>query len=153
MSFPERKRLPHLPPIQRHNQAIVLFVTVCVKDRQSLLADDTAHATLMETWREITNWRVGDYVILPDHAHLFCTPGEWHPPNIQQWVKYWKRVAGHKYAPFKNNGQAECWDTQIRDLAHYDEKLSYVRMNPVRKGLVNMPDAWPYQGRIHEIQW
>jgi putative transposase len=150
---PERKRLPHFPPVQHHAHPVVLFVTVCMKARQPLLSNEIAHTALIATWRDITNWHVGDYVIMPDHAHLFCVPGELNPPNVQQWVKYWKRVAGHKHTPFKNNWQDDCWDTQIRDLAHYDEKLSYVRMNPVRKGLASTPQEWPYQGRLHEIRW
>ncbi len=41
----------------------------------------------------------------------------------------------------------------MRDRKHYDEKLSYVRMNPVRKGLVQNPPDWPFQGEIHPIIW
>jgi putative transposase len=149
--YPSRKRLPHIPPMERHNAPIVLFVTVCMRNRQHMLANEASCNALLQTWREVTNWRVGDYMIMPDHAHFFCVPGEIHPPNIQQWTKYWKRVAGRKHERFKNNWQDDCWDTQIRDLDHYNEKLAYVRMNPARKGLVTEPDAWPYQGRIFEI--
>ncbi|MBU0677427.1 MAG: hypothetical protein KJ626_04855 [Verrucomicrobia bacterium] len=46
-----------------------------------------------------------------------------------------------------------CWDTQIRDRTHYDEKIAYVRMNPVRKGLVRDPDEWVYQGTIMPVRW
>jgi hypothetical protein len=28
-----------------------------------------------------------------------------------------------------------------------------VRENPLRKGLVLNPDDWPFQGRVHDIQW
>jgi REP element-mobilizing transposase RayT len=54
--------------------------------------------------------------------------------------------------PFKL-WQRDFWDTQMRSRAHYEEKLSYVRMNPVRKELVKTPEEWPYQGVIHEIRW
>jgi putative transposase len=48
--------------------------------------------------------------------------------------------------------QRDFWDTQMRDREHYDEKLAYVRMNPVRKGLVATPEEWPYQGVVHPIK-
>jgi hypothetical protein len=41
----------------------------------------------------------------------------------------------------------------MRDLAHYDEKLSYVRQNPVRKGLVADWQSWPYRGQVNQLGW
>jgi hypothetical protein len=34
-----------------------------------------------------------------------------------------------------------------------EEKLAYVRENPLRKNLVKNPDDWPFQGRVHDVQW
>ena len=49
--------------------------------------------------------------------------------------------------------QRDFWDTQIRSRMHYDEKWSYVRMNPMRKGLVQVPDHWPFQGEVYPLAW
>jgi REP element-mobilizing transposase RayT len=49
--------------------------------------------------------------------------------------------------------QDGCWDTQLRKGENYGEKWQYVRNNPVRKGLVNSPDDWPWQGEIHVLEW
>lgn len=49
--------------------------------------------------------------------------------------------------------QRDFWDTQMRNRRHYDEKLAYVRMNPVRKGLCRTPEAWPYRGAVFPIKW
>ncbi len=49
--------------------------------------------------------------------------------------------------------QRDFWDTQLRDIRHYDDKWHYVRNNPVRKGLVANVDAWPYQGCLNELMW
>ncbi len=54
--------------------------------------------------------------------------------------------------PFKL-WQRDYWDTQMRSREHYDEKLSYVRLNPVRKALVATPEEWPYQGNIYDVHW
>ncbi len=49
--------------------------------------------------------------------------------------------------------QRDFWDTQMRTKEHYEEKLFYVRMNPVRKGLVHDLDSWSYQGVVFPIAW
>ena len=41
----------------------------------------------------------------------------------------------------------------MRDRAHYEEKLSYVRLNPVRKGLVANWEEWPYRGKVFDLEW
>ena len=108
---------------------------------------------------------------MPDHIHLFCAPGSVPPPGLKRWVTYWKSRISQQWsiADYDSTGGArsvvpssECppeiwqrdfWDTQIRSLAHYDEKLSYVRDNPVRRGLVQVREDWPYQGEIFKIGW
>ena len=49
--------------------------------------------------------------------------------------------------------QDGCWDTQMRTGAQYEEKWQYIRNNPVRKGLVENADDWPYQGVMNELVW
>ena len=60
------------------------------------------------------------------------------PPENRKQVKLWQR---------------DFWDTQIRSRTHYDEKWSYVRMNPVRQGLAQTPDDWPFQGEMFPLAW
>ena len=36
---------------------------------------------------------------------------------------------------------------------HYDEKWSYVRMNPVRRGLAYASEEWPFQGEVFPLAW
>ena len=68
-------------------------------------------------------------------------------------MRYWKRLAGEVCPELVGRWQKDCWDTQMRDLDHYTEKLSYVRMNPVRGGLAQEPEDWPHRGRLCEIRW
>lgn len=49
--------------------------------------------------------------------------------------------------------QSDCWDTQVRSGTHYAEKWEYVRNNPMRAGLVNTPEDWPWQGEINVLRW
>jgi putative transposase len=152
-ALPTRKKPAHPPPIERHNEPIVVFVTVRVNDLALNLATPRCHAALRESWARSTAWRVGGYTIMPDHVHLFCVPGVLPSTSIKLWVKFWKgqfkRVMGLDRTIWQRDG----WDTQMRNHAHYVEKRSYVRQNTVRRGLAVNAEDWPYQGEMHVIQW
>jgi putative transposase len=152
-SLPIRKYPTHVPPVERFNTPIVLFLTVCIDQHHSRLADTKAHEVLDAIWRAATAWRVSDYLIMPDHVHLFCTPGQNPPTPLKDWVAYWKRMSCRSLQGTPPFWQRSFWDTQMRNAEHYAEKLSYVRMNPVRKGLVAKAECWPYQGRVFELRW
>ena len=144
---------PHFAPVRRHNQPIILHVTVTVDGRDAILANDRVHNVLAEAWRQADLWRVGEYVIMPDHVHFFCSPGTADGYPVRRWVGYWKRIAGNMDETLKRRFQEDCWDTQMRDRDHYEEKLSYVRQNPVRKELVGAWQTWPYRGHVNELVW
>jgi hypothetical protein len=53
----------------------ILFCTVCTKDRRTWLANAEVAATLERIWRtEARAWITGRWLLMPDHAHFFCTP-------------------------------------------------------------------------------
>jgi putative transposase len=90
---------------------------------------------------------------MPDHVHFFCAPGIPDFPPVRRWVGYWKRMVGENEPRLKSVFLADCWDTQMRNCAHYEEILSYVLRNPERKGLVSNGEAWPFQGKIFDLAW
>jgi REP-associated tyrosine transposase len=49
--------------------------------------------------------------------------------------------------------QREHWDRRFRSSESYASKWKYVRRNPVRYGLCEHPDDWPYQGELNILQW
>ena len=167
-----RKRPAHHPPVENFNQPVIVEVTVCAKDRRPRFARDDVHALCREVWSKALNWRVGVYVIMPDHIHLFCAPGAMPVPSLKGWVEYWKSIISQRWpggprpvatgekgadgtepVPPGKLWQRDCWDTQMRSRQHYDEKASYVRMNPVRQGLVANCSEWPYQGKVFDLRW
>ncbi|MFH0981711.1 MAG: hypothetical protein V2A79_09250 [Planctomycetota bacterium] len=152
-ALPKRKRPAHPPPVDRRNDPTVIMVTVCARKRMSCLANDAVHNALLSAWERAQEWSVGYYLIMPDHVHLFCAPGSFTPVGIKFWTKKWKGLASIKLGPKTWHWLPDCWDTQMRDYAHYVEKVEYVRRNPVRRGLVARHEEWPYQGEIHRIRW
>ena len=143
-----RKHPVHLASRERFNTPIIVFVTVCTKQRKQVLANEESHQLLREAWTLKTSWIVGRYVIMPDHIHLFCAPGTLPPVPLPPWVKSWKSHAARFWrkpqeAPI---WQRHFWDTQLRRGENYAQKWEYFLQNPVRAGLVDRAEDWRYQG-------
>lgn len=66
----------------------LVFVTVGTKYRKPWLATKEYQRLLTEVWSSATYWRVGRYVIMPDHVHFFAAPFQ---PDFafENWMKYW----------------------------------------------------------------
>ncbi len=151
--FSSRKHPVHMPFVEKHNQPVILHVTVCSYQRKPVLASMRVHETLVRVWSETTQYRTGCYMIMPDHIHLFCSPAVHEAESIGQWVRYWKRSASTQLSDLKPLWQRDCWDTQLRCVSHYREKWDYVRDNPVRKEYVKHSDEWSFQGCLNELCW
>jgi putative transposase len=66
-----RKRPVHLPPIEDHTTPVIVYVTVCTKDRKKILGDPIIRDCLHQAWQTNTSWLVGKYLIMPDHVICF----------------------------------------------------------------------------------
>jgi len=97
MDFFDRKRPVHIHPIGRDNIPIILFLTVCSKDKQKKFNNSIFHDAVRKAWIKADAWKTGYYMIMPDHVHWFCTPGRFPIYNLKQWIKYWKRVVTINY--------------------------------------------------------
>jgi REP element-mobilizing transposase RayT len=168
-TLPSRKHPAHPPVVEAFNRSVIIFVTVCTKDRHCVLANAFMHELLRRAWESADRWTVGRYVVMPDHTHLFCAPGTWPPTSIKKWVEYWKGCVSRElkgHGPLAEYGRGEtrpstpdslwqrdCWDTQLRRGESYHAKWEYVRFNPVRADLCGLPNDWPYQGEMNVLQW
>src|SRR5437660_9095591 len=101
-----RKHPIHLDVHDRHDAPIIVFLTVCTKDRKAILASSESQALLIAAWGTAKMWRVGRYVIMPDHVHLFCAPAESETQPLLQWVKYWNRRSSNLDKPSRVSGLA-----------------------------------------------
>ncbi|CAN5710090.1 hypothetical protein BH20VER1_BH20VER1_23860 [soil metagenome] len=119
-----------------------------------MLASPVAHDVLVSAWTVATAWLVGRYVIMPDHVHLFCSPGGLDAPLLERWMKYWKSSATKLLGePGGTVWQRHHWDRQLRRGQSYSEKWEYVCNNPVRHRLVSNAAEWPYQGELNQLRW
>ena len=92
---------------------------------------------------------VGRYVIMPDHVHFFIRVGG--DQRLSTSIKYLKQAITKTFRveqPDTRVWQPGFFDHLMRSNESYSEKWSYVRENPVRAGLVDHADKWPYQGEV-----
>jgi len=154
-SIPGGKHPAHMRPVERHNEPIIVFLTVCSQDRKRIFDCADCAESIVRAWGEAKSWLVGRYVLMPDHIHLFCAPGVFPYEALKKWVRYWKNLASRKWPRSSEHPiwQRDFWDTQLRRHESYDEKWEYVLQNPVRAGLVGKSDEWPYQGELNVLRW
>ena len=125
---------------------------MATKNRSPWLATHEVHALLREAWREASAWWVGRYVVMPQHTHFFAAPGEMEIP-FDNWMRYWRSQFSKRHRNPDHRWQTYCWDTQMHSLESCASKWEYVRNNPVRHGLVERAEDWPFQGEIHQFGW
>jgi putative transposase len=137
----------------------IVFLTVTTHERRRILDNPQVQTVLNELWErsaENNGWFVGDYILMPDHVHLFARAARESDP-MAEWVKMWKSVSARRLkiplcltAPM---WQADYFDRFLRTGESYAEKWAYVEANPVREGLVSRPEEWKHKGRIHELRF
>jgi putative transposase len=88
-----RRHPVHSPLVERHNEPVIVFLTVCSKDRKAIFASSDVARVIIDAWSAAKSWLVGRYVMMPDHIYLFCAPGVNPTERLDQWVRYWKNVA------------------------------------------------------------
>jgi putative transposase len=140
--LPQRRKLPHEVP-SWVRQGARHFITVNCKERHanSLCRSNTA-AKLLESARyyeEIGRWYLWLMLVMPDHVHFVATFDLEHGirATVRAWKRYQKKTLGIEW-------QSDFFEHRLRSDDEFIEKMQYVRMNPVRKGLVPSAEQWPY---------
>ena len=84
-------------------------------------------------------------LLMPDHLHaiLSFSPTVGMRKSIAKWKRYAAREKGIQW-------QRDFFDHRLRKDESVVEKTHYIRMNPVRAGLVDAPEDWPYVWTFHD---
>jgi REP element-mobilizing transposase RayT len=107
----------------------------------------------LRTAAESCRWRVGQYVVMPDHIHFLCAPRD-RDGSLSAfvgWYKAWVTREAWRLGVQGRLWQPEFFDHLLRSALLYQQKWEYVRLNPVRAGLVQAPDEWPYSGQVDAL--
>jgi REP element-mobilizing transposase RayT len=127
--------------------------------RRPCLAGPTAFEALTKIWyrsSELDGWVVGDYLLMPDHVHLFARPA-YQAKRLAQWMETWKSLSSRLLkVPLgleSSLWQSDYFDRYLRSAENYSVKWDYVALNPVRQNLCANPDDWPWKGRLNELRF
>ncbi len=99
--------------------------------------------------------------ILPDHLHAIWAM----PPDDANYSKRWSLIKSHfsrglpaaERSPSKRRQrekgiwQRRFWEHQIRDEQDLQNQIQYVHHNPVKHGLAQDAEDWPYS-TIHKYE-
>ena len=139
---PRRKSLPHAIPAWVPDGSL-WFVTMNARVRGlNSLAKDEVYQAIREAFRhyeEQHRCRLVLLVVMPDHLHCLL--------HVSRDFGLARLVIGLKSYLARSLGiewQRNFFDHRLRDPWQQFEKADYIRMNPVRAGLVAHPWEWPY---------
>ena len=127
------------------------FVTFTCYHRRPYLgsaeARDLFEAMLEQTRRLYRFW-IDAYVVMPEHVHLLVSEPERRLLSVaMQALK--QSVSRRQTAAVPPFWQARYYDRNIWSAEEFEEKLNYIHMNPVRRGLVDKPEDWPWSSFPH----
>jgi len=151
--FPDKP--PRLREIFAKFDPPIYFVTFCTWRRARILACEAAHAAFIEyaTQNLSRGIYTGRYVLMPDHVHLFVSlPRHLRLEHYVRLLKQHLNPTLRLGSPTDRLWQPGFFDHLIRAHESYEEKWDYVLQNPVRAGLVERWQDWPYQGEIERIR-
>jgi putative transposase len=139
-----RRTLPHDPPHFIGTADAIFFITVCCqpKGKNQLCKPHVAAAVFQsaEHYYEKHFWSIPILLLMPDHLHMLA---KFSPEvGMKKLVRNWKR-----YLASENEivWQRDFFDHRLRSDESLSDKAAYILQNPVRAGLVNQSEDWPYQ--------
>ena len=150
-----KKTPPRLTHLWASYDCPLYFITFNTWQRHSCLACADVHRSFIDYGEKNADAgrAIGRYVIMPDHVHLFARLRA--DARLSDFMRLMKQCLG-RAIPEDSRSQNPVWqpgffDHLMRNSESYSEKWAYVRDNPVRAGLVERVDSWPYQGEIVRI--
>jgi REP element-mobilizing transposase RayT len=112
-----------------------------------LLQEPTVARMVTEAirFRHGRTWNVLEYVVMPNHVHMFI---EVLRGSLKSTLEQFKRWTGHRAKLLELAGhrfwQDEWFDHWSRSAEQDERIIEYIRQNPVKAGFVCDYRDWPY---------
>jgi len=147
-----RRTLPHWQlPGSTYFITFRLKSGIITEHERAIVLDAIKHFHQIRYWVSVA-------VVMPDHAHLILKPivfksnMEYPLSKILQGIKGFSarqinKVRGTKGALW----QDESFDRIVRDHDEFTEKWNYIRNNPVKTGLCQAPEEYPFLWEPGEV--
>jgi len=125
------------------------FITACAHMQQNLFQRDQVAELMVATffkYRDAGEFDLHEYVVMPNHIHLLLSiKPEQELSRVVQLVK-----GGFSHSLRENEivlravWEQRYYDRRVRDANEFAEFSRYIRQNPLRKGLVEHEEDYPY---------
>ena len=125
------------------------FITTSTFEKQALLQTNRMASLLIDVlfhYQKQGKYQLHEFVVMPNHFHLLITPI--FPVTIEKALQFIK--GGFSFRARKELGlvgeiwQRSFYDRRVRDEEEYVRFRLYIHMNPVRSGLVSLPEEFEY---------
>ena len=138
---PTRKKMDHSPPFW--DPYPEWFITICARPKgQNHLCLPKIGAELLqaaEFFHHRQLWTSEIFLLMPDHIHaLISIPSRDALANV---VGRWKQWTSRKLEII---WQKNFFDHRLRSYPSANSKFRYIEENPVRSGLVQRAEDWPF---------
>ena len=135
--------------IHRTAPACTYFVTTKTWQNRALFKVDKVAEIVADRLfgcRDRGDFLLHEFVIMPDHLHLLLTPGS--TTSLEKAIMMVKGGSSHEIHRMRGH-KMEIWqagfhDETVRDETDYLAKRQYIWMNPVKAGLIERPEDWPF---------
>jgi hypothetical protein len=161
-ALPVRKHLSHIPParVSQYTVGAPYFITICA-DRNhydgarlngGLRTNRPTNAPLIYANNAVRLLLSLDFyrakgilfprlaLIMPDHLHMVASFPE--STDMTKTIQNWKRWTAKDTGIVWQDG---FFDYRPRSDTEIAEKLDYIAKNPVRKGLCETVEEWPFR--------
>ncbi|MHB8302611.1 MAG: REP-associated tyrosine transposase [Acidobacteriaceae bacterium] len=149
MRFVSGHGFSHAVPSQILSSSRTFFATTKTSMGRALFQSERNALLLIDVLRSYVatgKFQLRDFVIMPDHVHLLLTvTGDTTIERAMQLIK-----GGFSYRLKKELGYlGEVWqrgfsEVRVNDRESYLRHREYMAQNPVKAGLVDSPEKFPY---------
>ena len=145
MARPARNALPD----NILSSARTFFATTKTSQGRALLQSERNARLMIDVLRSYVTagkFRLHDFVVMPDHLHLLLTVGD--GMTVERAMQFIK--GGFSYRLKKKCGYwGELWqrgfsETRVEDRQSFMKHRDYIAANPVKAGLVDSQEEFPY---------
>ena len=131
----------------------VFFVTTITAGRLPIFRRDTSARLLIQTlaeYRDQGKFLLHEFVIMPDHVHALLTPAP--EISLERAMHFIKGGFSFRLKSRLPVWQASFTNHRVRDLEDFESHRRYIRMNPVRAGLVARAEEYPYSSAAGRLR-
>jgi putative transposase len=126
------------------------FITSCTENREPAFDDPRNVSPVVEQFLNSArrqSFAIHAYCVMPNHIHLLVE-GLSETARLESFVKLAKQHSGYE---FRQRCGTRLWqegyyDRVLRTDEETEEVVLYIVNNPVRSGIVQEPDDYPYWG-------